>query len=433
MADLELNVDANIKEVANDVRGLNNELDETTGKTGKAARGAKTMGDNMATAFKAFAVGGAIQRGFSVLKDDISEIQESSLAVVRNLKEIDFLKGEVGKQAVRDIAKSLNMPIADVAAVAGPVFSANPNMSMQQLKSVVSNALIEQQVSNAPALDIASGTSGLVNSSTTFKDNGAGDVGAQNFILKTTEQTNMATKDIGLLAPMFATASIVGISPFEVSAAFELVVKNNIKPAEAVTMIKTLMIQWSIYGKPEGMSLIQFVMYAVAIADPKMRNTVIPGASAGIAAGSISPSGVETFNAGVAKFKKAGENRKSSSVARYNEKVKNNPEFRGSQLDTAIDSIMVNRQSDPNTIEKNSVFRSFFKGVFEEAMFSFTGFSEGLTLNTVDLGSDVHRETSKQLREASQGRGLEISLDNISKVTSKLDASITSEGNSKLP
>jgi hypothetical protein len=422
MPDLDIEVDSNIKEVSTDVKGLNKDLNDTDKAVDKTSKSAKGFGDNMKTAAKAFLVGSAFRLGVSAIKNDMAEVHESAIGIVRSLKEIDFLKGKAGKQTVRDIARELNLTIEEVAAVAGPVFSANPNMDLGQLKNVIKNAFAEQKTSGAPALDLAKGTSGLLNSSSTFQDNGAGEVGAQNFIVKTTEQSNMSTRDVGLLAPMFATAATLDISPFEASAAFEIVVASDIKPAEAVTMIKTLMIQWSIYGKPEGMSLIEFIVYAVGIKDAKKRNTVIPGASAGIAAGTINIKGASAFNAGVAKFKEAGSNRESSSIAAFNEKIQGDAAFRGEQLTAALDNQMQNRDQKGSTTEKNAVAIGIGSQIMQGLLavlktgveLSPGGLALQASLGIADpLGAQGNVETLVRSGEIIENRGNSISLDKL--------------------
>jgi len=366
------------------------------------------------------------------------ETHKSAIGIVKSLKEIEFLKGKAGKKTVREIAQEMNLSIDEVAQVAAPVFSANPNMNMNQLKSVIKNAFAEQGASSAPAGAISKGVSGLLNADDTFtRAGGGGEVGAQNFLVKTAEQSNMAVSEIGFLGPLFATAATAGISPFEVSAALEMVVQGNIPVREAATMIKALIIQWTIYGEPEGMSLMEFVSYAVAIEDPKVRNTVIPGASAGIAAGVIGSKGAGAFATGRAKFAEAGGSRVSSSVEAYNRKIETDASFRAERLTVALENQQKNKDISGERLETQTVGvgrgtqagdigLGLLKGGLElsPAALMLQPLLHAALGTSDPMGALGNFENVGDTQRIIQNRAEKISLDNNTKVMSRLDGSI---------
>jgi len=318
---------------------------------------------------------------------------------------------------------------------------------MSQLKTTIKNAFAEQGVSSAPAGAISKGVSGLLNADDTFtRPGGGGATGAQNFLVKTAEQSNMAVSEIGFLGPLFATAATAGISPFEVSAALEMVVQGNIPVREAATMIKTLIIQWTIYGEPEGMSLMEFVTYAVAITDPKVKNTVIPGASAGIAAGVIGSKGAGAFATGRAKFAKAGGSTVSSSVEAYNRKIETDPAFRAERLTVALENQQKNRDLPGSTLETQTVGSGRFtqagdiglgllKGGVElsPAALMLQPLLHALFGTSDPLGTMRNIENVGETQRLIEGRAEKISLGKLNKTLGNLDGSTKEASTTRLP
>jgi len=426
-ADLEINADSNIKGITQDVKGLNTELGKTDKDLDEIKKGSKGFSDNMKNAAKTFAIGSAFRAGVTAVKNDMIKTHQSSIGIVKSLKEIEFLKGKEGKQVVRGIASKLDLSIEEVSRVLGPIFSANPDRSLDELRRIGENAFIEQKASTAPAAAVAGGVSGLLNATSDFDK--SGNVGAQNFLVKTAKQANLAVSKIGALAPLFATASGLGISPFEAAAALQIVTSANIGAEKAVTIINALMNQWGIYGEPQGMSFIEFVTFAIGIEDAKKKVQVLT-VTGKLAAEIIGKAGATEFESQRSGFQKSGQSTVSSSVLEFNRKIKEDPAFRAEQLSDALINLEKNRDLPPERLERNvevvgrgaqaeNLAIAFLKKAFQGT--SIPGAISNLLSDPLDATGNI--EMIERIEGRIQNRGNTISLDNNTNAMNNLKAS----------
>jgi len=263
MADLELDISSNLKEIAADVKRLNKNFEETGDKADKAGKKAKNLGDQMSGA----AIGGAIQAGISKVLSDLDKSSLKAKTLADSLRTLRFLTNEAGVAQVRALAPEL----------------AKQGIQPEQIGPTAANvrSIAGEKIGDAGVAQIlkesAFAQGGGVGSFDPFAEavtlgsiqreeftSAKGITGISNVLTQGIVEARLKPEDVGKQAKSLVIGLGAGLSVAETIAAFSILTKQTGSADDANAKLKITTNLWIKTGaKGAGVS---FIAYLVATA-----------------------------------------------------------------------------------------------------------------------------------------------------------------------
>jgi len=279
MADLELDISSNLKEIAADVKRLNKNLEDTGDRADRAGRKTKTLGDQMSGAFQAFAIGGAIQAGVSKVLSDLDKSSEKAKVLADSLRTLRFLGNEaeitlrfLGNEAEISSARKLQTELSR--------FGVQPEAVGPAAANVLSTAgnlplSTREQILRESGAATAGGISSSIGSFSDFLATGSqasaqfqtpqgitqlANLGAQGIT-----EAKLPPERVGALTKAMLIGLNGGLSGPEAMSAFAVLSKIESTDDAANEKLKQMLKSWALTGaRDKGIS---FIGYVQAVAE----------------------------------------------------------------------------------------------------------------------------------------------------------------------
>jgi len=273
MPKLGIQIDNNINKTTSDWKQLNKQVDITERGIDKVESNSAKLGKTMATSFKIFLLGGAVQKGFSKLLSDIDESGRKAKDLANSLRTLRFLG------SAEDVAeaKRLRAPLARKGIKPGEI-----GPTLANIKSIAGDLPLSSRSQIAEEAAAAQG--GGVGDFDPFAEaitltaiqrpefqTPEGITSVSNILTQGQVEARLLKKDSGKQSLALVAGLAAGLTAPETLSAFAILTKITGSPDSAIEKLKILLKLWIKTGaKSSGASFISYMMATAKKTDAEL-------------------------------------------------------------------------------------------------------------------------------------------------------------------
>ena len=262
MPRLGIELDNDINKTTNDFKKLNSEVDKTDKGVNKIDKSSQQLGKTMSTAFKAFLIGGALQKGFAKIIDDIDKGNRKAKELADSLRTLRFLGDDAEIASNRRLQQRLakfGIGAQEVGPVQAEVLSTAGGLDIATREQILAGSAAGAAGGVGSFQGLSAATASVATLSPQFQS-AEGITQVQNLLTQGITEAKLDPSQVEKLGRTIAIGFGAGLTPSESLSAFAILSRVN-SPDEANSKFQQLTRLWISTGaKGQGFSFLEYVL-----------------------------------------------------------------------------------------------------------------------------------------------------------------------------